>query len=74
MGPRGCADEEINLFNTLGIKVKLDDKRNGGNFIGVEFLGKLSTEQECAVQKLLKPDTGVLLRQQRLEKQLWRLR
>lgn len=58
--PRGCADEAIDLFNTIGIKVELDDKRNGGNFIRVEFLGKLSVEQEYAAQKLLKHDTGVL--------------
>jgi superfamily II DNA or RNA helicase len=58
--PRGCVDEVLSLLKTLDIKPELDDKRNIGNKIKAEFLGKLSIEQEHAVQKMLAHDTGVL--------------
>ncbi len=58
--PRGCIDEVLSLLNTLGIKPEFDDKRNIGNKIKAEFLGKLSIEQKYAVQKMLAHDTGVL--------------
>jgi len=58
--PRGCLDDVIELFSSLGIKVEIDDKRNSGKSVKTKFLGKLTPEQKRAVQKLLEHDIGVL--------------
>lgn len=58
--PRGCADEMMDLFNSLGIKFEIDDKRTYGTLVKTKFLGKLTPEQKSAVKVLLQHDTGVL--------------
>ncbi len=58
--PRGC---ESALCDMLADKVKeytIIDKTNQGEYIPVEFNGKLRDEQELAVSELLKHNIGVL--------------
>ena len=58
--PRGCADEAVQLLNSLNIKPRVDDKRNGGETLGARFLGELLPEQKRAVKAMLAHETGVL--------------
>ena len=58
--PIGCLEDIIELFNSLGIKIKIIDERFEGNRINAEFIGTLRPEQQVAVDTLLKDDTGVL--------------
>jgi len=58
--PRGCLDETVGLFESLGIAVTLRDERCTGTPVNVQFIGELSTEQAEAVEKLLTSDNGVL--------------
>lgn len=44
--PRGCLEEVVDLLNSLGIEVILDDKKWGGNRVKLNFLGKLTDEQK----------------------------
>jgi hypothetical protein len=37
--PRGCLEEVVDLLNSLGIEVILDDKKWGGNPVKLNFLG-----------------------------------
>ncbi|MDR1093558.1 MAG: DEAD/DEAH box helicase family protein [Clostridiales bacterium] len=56
--PRGLLDEVKRLLAPC--KVIIDDKRNNGKAIDVEFVGTLRENQNQAVQELLKYDNGVL--------------
>ena len=58
--PRGCLEEVVDLVNSLGIEVILDDKKWGGNRVKLNFLGKLTDEQKKAAKKLSLHDIGVL--------------
>ena len=58
--PRGCLDEALDLFNSLGIDVVLDDKKWIGTRIKLKFLGELTDEQKRAAKKLSQHETGVL--------------
>ncbi len=58
--PRGCLDEVVDLFKSLGIEANIEDKRYGGNRVKLNFLGKLTSEQQKVVKKLSQHDTGVL--------------
>lgn len=58
--PRGCLEEVVDLLNSLGIEVILDDKKWGGNRVKLNFLGKLTDEQKKAAKKLSSHDIGVL--------------
>jgi len=58
--PRGCFDEVIDLLQDLGIKVQLTDKRFVGTPLNVTFKGHLSSDQQEAVEALLRHDIGVL--------------
>lgn len=58
--PRGCLEEVVDLLNSLGIEVILDDKKWGGNRVKLNFLGKLTDEQKKAAKKLFQHDIGVL--------------
>ena len=58
--PRGCADEAVQLLKSLGIKTRIDDKRNGGEALDAHFLGELLPEQKRAVKAMLAHETGVL--------------
>ena len=58
--PRGCLEEVVDLLNSLGIEVILDDKKWGGNRVKLNFLGKLTDEQKKAAKKLSQHDIGIL--------------
>lgn len=58
--PRGCLDEVLDLLQSNGIKMELEDHRERGIDIGVEFLGTLRDDQERAVDALIRHDFGVL--------------
>lgn len=58
--PRGCQDEVVELLNDHHTEIVIDDKRNSGSNIPVNFLGKLREEQIMAVDQLSKHDIGTL--------------
>jgi superfamily II DNA or RNA helicase len=58
--PRGCEDELLELLCKANAQYVLDDMRNPGNPIDVEFNGILRPEQVLAANKLLKHETGIL--------------
>jgi superfamily II DNA or RNA helicase len=58
--PRGCFDELLDLFKSLGVKVTLTDQRFAGIPIDVQFNGVLRIEQQQAANALLEHETGVL--------------
>jgi superfamily II DNA or RNA helicase len=58
--PRGCFDVAMDLFESLGVTVEIEDRRNRGAAIDVSFNGVLRPDQEAAVDVLLPHDIGVL--------------
>lgn len=58
--PRGCLEETLDLFQTLGITVKLTDERFAGDNLELQFQGKLRAEQQLAADDLLQHNIGVL--------------
>ena len=58
--PRGCLDEVRELFVRLGVDLRLNDKRESGSSLDVQFLGTLYDEQLAAVAALQPHDCGVL--------------
>ena len=58
--PRGCLEEILEMSYRLGIKVSLQDERDAGAPINVNFCGTLNLEQEEAMKALLEHDTGIL--------------
>ena len=58
--PRGCLDQVEELFDSLGIRIRLSDERNAGRPVKTTFVGELTIEQQAAVDALLQCDTGVL--------------
>jgi superfamily II DNA or RNA helicase len=58
--PRGCLDAAQQLLKDNGIRCDLNDERQGGEPIEIDFVGSLRSDQEAAVAALLAHDTGVL--------------
>lgn len=58
--PRGCLDSLIDLLEANEITVDIDDKRNSGIPIDVEFTGNLRPDQNKAVTAMMKTEIGVL--------------
>jgi len=58
--PRGCLEEVLELFRSLGIQTDLKDERMQGVPLLVTFTGRLKTEQEVAARHLLAHHIGVL--------------
>jgi superfamily II DNA or RNA helicase len=58
--PRGCLDVAADLITSLGITLKIEDRRFQGSPIDVSFNGVLRPGQEDAVAALLPHDIGVL--------------
>jgi len=58
--PRGCVDEALALFKSLGITTRITDKRYEGSRIETRFTGILASAQERAAKTMLAHDTGVL--------------
>jgi len=58
--PRGCKDQVEELFEALGIRIRLIDERNSGRPVDTTFVGELTLNQKAAADALLQHDTGVL--------------
>jgi len=58
--PRGCLDETIDLLSALGITSQLEDRREPGKPLDLQFLGELRPEQALAASALRPHDCGVL--------------
>lgn len=58
--PRGCLDEALNFLRAYGIEVSVEDHRESGTPLAVEFLGTLRGEQAAALDALVQHDIGVL--------------
>jgi len=58
--PRGCLDAAQDLLRENAIRCDLRDERNAGELIDVRFVGTLRTDQEAAVDAMLRHDVGVL--------------
>jgi hypothetical protein len=58
--PRGCFDAALDLLDSLGITVTIEDRRFSGAAIPLAFTGALRSDQEIAITALLPHDTGVL--------------
>ncbi len=58
--PRGCLDDLKNLLSDTGVPVCINDERNTGRGIDVEFQGALRDEQLTAAAAMLKHENGVL--------------
>jgi superfamily II DNA or RNA helicase len=58
--PRGCLEEVLELLKAHRVRVDLDDQRDLGAELGVQFTGTLRAEQQNAVDALVPHDCGVL--------------
>lgn len=58
--PRGTYEYLLDICNDNNIKLKIEDKRNKGNDIKVNFNGNLWDEQELCLNKLMEYDNGIL--------------
>jgi len=58
--PRGCEDALFRLLDEAGADYRVEDKRNTGDPIKVEFSGALRDEQVSALSSLLAHDNGIL--------------
>ena len=58
--PRGCLEDTLKLFKSLGIKTTLQDQRCQGTPIPHTFRGTLRDDQQAAASAMLRHDTGVL--------------
>ena len=59
--PRGCLGELQVFLKDSGVKLELSDERYEGTGVAAEFIGELTSEQDCAVRDLLACDNGVLV-------------
>lgn len=59
--PRGCVDESISLFRSLGSTLEIDDQRQDGRPIDHTFRGTLTDVQEAAVRAMRCHDIGILV-------------
>ena len=58
--PRGCLDDLRAILKTHGIRLDLQDARQAGTPLEVEFRGELRPDQHAAAEAMLAHDTGVL--------------
>jgi len=58
--PRGCEDGLVRLLEAAGVPYCMNDKRNHGSPVDIEFAGVLREEQELAAEALLNHENGVL--------------
>ena len=58
--PRGLLDRLTAKCKEAGITYEVEDNRQFGRPIRVQFQGELRTEQELAVQSILRYETGIL--------------
>ena len=58
--PRGCLDEAIELLRSNRVRAVVEDRREAGTRLGVQFLGSLREEQQQAFDAIVQHDFGVL--------------
>ena len=58
--PRGLQDELLNNAKQAGIDCEMEDERQQGKMIHVDFKGELRPEQDKALKELTKYDNGIL--------------
>jgi superfamily II DNA or RNA helicase len=58
--PRGCLEPVHTLLQEQGINWELVDERQNGSPLELRFTGELRTDQEAAVEAMLRQDIGVL--------------
>ena len=58
--PRGCLDEAVELLKFHGMQVNINDERQGGTALDVQFLGTLHDVQVAAVAAIEPHNYGVL--------------
>jgi superfamily II DNA or RNA helicase len=59
--PRGCLPGARALFREHGVDLVVEDKREDGSVLQVDFRGELTPMQEQAARAMLEHDTGVLV-------------
>lgn len=58
--PRGCFNDIVKLLKELKIKFTTQEEMSLGTYLDVKFQGELRSEQQIAVNELIKEDIGVL--------------
>lgn len=58
--PRGCMDDLVGLLDDNEIELSVDDQRQKGAQLNVEFAGELRPDQAKAAEAMLRHDIGVL--------------
>jgi len=58
--PRGCLDEVMDLLQSVGTRGEIDDQRERGAPLALQFHGQLRPDQQEAADRVLEHDTGVL--------------
>ena len=59
--PRGCVDQAIALFQSLGSALDIEDQRQSGQAIDHVFRGTLTDVQDAAVRAMLDHEIGTLV-------------
>jgi superfamily II DNA or RNA helicase len=59
--PRGCLDQLIDLLAEYQCSVEIEDLRNEGSPIDVQFSGELTKDQNKAITAILNQDHGVIV-------------
>jgi superfamily II DNA or RNA helicase len=59
--PRGCEDDLRALLSEHGVPLELEDEREGGEKIALEFRGELTAPQKEAAQAILRHDIGLFV-------------
>lgn len=58
--PRGTMDNFYSVCHDYNVVLKIIDNRNNGNKLDLKFKGKLKSEQNKALENLIKYDCGIL--------------
>ena len=58
--PRGLQDEFLKMARQADIDYEIEDERQQGRNINVDFIGELRSEQDRALKELMKYDNGIL--------------
>ena len=58
--PRGLQDELLEKAKQADIDCEIEDERQQGRNINVDFIGELRSEQDKALKELIKYDNGIL--------------
>lgn len=58
--PRGCEDELIQMLDSANARYTIEDRRNSGVSVDIEFNGTLRPEQDLAASALLNHEIGIL--------------